>query len=160
MIRRDISLYAKQISRKIPVLIIIGPRQSGKTTLVKELFKNHTYINLENPVSREFAINDPTGFIEQYGEKIIIDEIQYAPELLSYIQDIADKKMKNGLYILTGSQNLLLSSAISQSLAGRSVLLTLLPLSMNELSESKISIKNFDDLIYKGILPEIVLFKN
>ena len=95
-------------SRKFPVIAITGPRQSGKTTLVKSIFSGYSYVNLEETDKRQFALDDPKGFLNQYGGKLIIDEAQYVPELFSYIQVYADDKSEMGRYILTGSQNFLL----------------------------------------------------
>ncbi len=137
------------------VITIMGPRQSGKSTLVKNLFPNYTYISLENINHREFAQNDPSGFVKQYSYPLIIDEAQYAPLLFSSIQIMADDVGKNGMYFLTGSQNFLLLEKISQSLAGRTGTYHLLPFSISELEETKYAFKNYENYILSGFYPRI-----
>lgn len=153
--KRDLSSTFKRYS-KFPVIAIIGPRQSGKTTLVKHYFKNHAYLNLENPELRAFALEDPNRFLNEYenGHGIIIDEFQYAPQLLSYIQIIADEKKRLGYFVLTGSQNFLVNQSITQSLAGRVGILTLLPLSLHELMTNHL-IDDVDQTILKGSYPRV-----
>jgi len=155
MVKREISNRVLELSKKMPVLAITGPRQSGKTTLVKNVFPNYKYINLENPENLDYALSDPVGFLNTFGTNIIIDEVQYAPKLFSYIQTIVDEKKENGLYILTGSQNFLLHSKISQSLAGRVIIFSLLPFSFNELKGTKYEIKKLSEQIIKGFYPRI-----
>ncbi len=152
MIKRNISGTILNAKEKMPVLVITGPRQSGKTTLVKSLFPEYSYSNLEFPDVRMFAKNDPRGFLENFKDGIIIDEIQYVPELLSYIQGFADESKLYGKFIITGSQNLYLMQSVSQSLAGRAAVFNLLPFSINELNN-----ENFDfyEYIYKGFYPPI-----
>lgn len=142
---------------KFPVVGIFGPRQSGKTTLCKNMFKNHVYLNFENPETLEFATNDPKGFLKKYENEygIIIDEFQHFPQLLSYIQLEADEKNRPGYFILTGSQNFLMNVAVSQSLAGRIGILTLLPLSINECSQNSLLSNNVNEMIVKGFYPRI-----
>lgn len=155
MITRIISNRLLALSKKIPILTITGPRQSGKTTLAKMTFPDYRYISLENPDNLDFALSDPKGFLNTYGQKIIIDEAQYAPKLFSYIQTIVDEKKENGLYILTGSQNFLLHAKISQSLAGRVIIFNLLPFSYDELKNTKYKINKLSELIVKGFYPRI-----
>ncbi len=134
MIPRALTPVLKRAARRFPVVTLTGPRQSGKTTLVKKVFQNYTYVSLETPDEREFALEDPKGFLGRFEGPVILDEIQRAPDLFSYIQVLVDRKEgKPGLYILTGSQNFLLMEKISQSLAGRCAVLHLLPFSMAEL---------------------------
>ena len=154
IIKRNMQKELKSLSKQYPIITVMGPRQSGKTTLVKTTFPNHEYYNLENPDIREMAINDPRGFLDK-NNKMILDEIQKTPELLSYIQSIVDIKNLPGQYILTGSHNLLLMKSISQSLAGRTALLYLLPLSFSELN--KLSKKHFktNNYILNGFFPRI-----
>jgi len=140
-----------QLFSKFPVLAILGPRQSGKTTLAQSTFPNFPYVNLEDLTFRDFAIKDPKGFIESFPDRIIIDEIQYAPNLLSYIQLYSDQKNKPGLYVITGSQQFLLNEKISQSLAGRAAITTLLPLSIKELKPKD----NIWDIAQKGFYPRL-----
>ncbi|MFQ6610762.1 MAG: ATP-binding protein, partial [Fidelibacterota bacterium] len=114
----------------MPVIAITGPRQSGKTTLVKNTFPGFPYLTLEDLEVREFAQSDPKGFLSQHSKGVILDEIQYVPELFSYIQIIVDERQKNGLFIITGSQNFSFLATVSQSLAGRVFLYELLPFSL------------------------------
>jgi len=157
MIKRAIAKKILEYYKQYPIISLIGPRQSGKTTLVKYIFPNKPYINLEDIENREFALSDPKGFLAQYEDGLIIDEIQRVPELMSYIQVIADKKKKNGLYVLTGSQNFLLMESVSQSLAGRVAVFKLLPLSMAELFSAKIKFNKTeaDNLLFKGFYPKL-----
>ena len=152
MLKRDIALKLSQMATKFPVIAITGPRQSGKTTLCKLLFKNYRYVSLENPDMRQFAQSDPRGFLDEYNNKVIIDEVQNVPELFSYIQGIVDESGKTGQYILTGSQNFLLLQKISQTLAGRIYIHHLLPFSYSELK-----LKNTDQFyhIFNGGYPRI-----
>lgn len=157
MINRDISYKLSEISKQVPVVTIIGPRQSGKTTLVKECFKEYNYINLEDPMNRMLAKEDYIGFFETYKEPLIIDEVQRVPEILSAIQVMVDEdKEKNGRFILTGSHQPSLQKGIAQSLAGRTSILTLLPLSMNELDKEGI-LKDLstDKLLITGFMLEL-----
>ena len=156
MIERNIKNIILKHSKKYPVLALIGPRQSGKTTLIKNIFPNKEYVNLEDIEIREFALNDPKGFLNQYKNGLIIDEVQRAPKLFSYIQVIVDEKKKSGMFILTGSQNFLLMKNISQSLAGRIVIFNLLPLSSLELSKQKsFNKKSIDEILYQGFYPKL-----
>ena len=155
MIKRIISKRLLSLSKKIPVISITGPRQSGKTTLAKSAFPNYNYVSLENPDNLDFALSDPKGFLNNYGTKLIIDEAQYAPKLFSYIQTIVDEKGKNGLFVLTGSQNFLLNAGISQSLAGRVLIFNLLPFSYDELRSTEYNIENLSELLVKGFYPRI-----
>lgn len=155
MIERDASKVLLRFSQQYPVVTITGPRQSGKTTLVKHLFKNKPYFNLEQISHFEFASNDPEGFIAQMKDGGIIDEIQRVPKLLNQIQAVVDEKKKNGFFILTGSSQFELLSGVSQSLAGRSALFTLLPLSLNELKKAGMNFSNSLN-IYQGFMPRII----
>jgi predicted AAA+ superfamily ATPase len=132
----------------------MGPRQSGKTTLVKNLCKNYPYINLEEPDIREIADRDPRAILNKYPDGLIIDEIQNVPSLLSYIQAIVDEKQREGMYVLTGSHQLELHAALSQSLAGRTSILQLLPLSLVELQEAGFSLST-NELMLNGFYPRI-----
>jgi uncharacterized protein len=154
MFKRQLAKELKKIAKDYPVVTVIGPRQSGKTTLVQHEFPKKSYVNLENPDTRRLALEDSRGFLELYPQGAILDEIQRAPELLSYIQTIVDKKDRKGLFILTGSHQFELQHAISQSLAGRTALLTLLPMSMDELSNAGIDL-SLDDLLLKGGYPRV-----
>ena len=123
----------RECAREYPVVTVLGPRQSGKTTLVKMVFPNKPYITLEDPDVRRIAAEDPRGFFDTIPDGAIIDEVQRLPDILSYIQGIVDKNDCAGQYILTGSHQQLLHQNISQTLAGRTALLTLLPFSIAEL---------------------------
>lgn len=134
MIRRHLEARLVQAADSYRVVSITGPRQSGKTTLVRQLFKDMRYVSLENPQEQEFALTDPQGFLSQFTERVILDEVQRVPKLFSYIQGIVDESKKKGQFILTGSQNFLLMEKVSQSLAGRCAVLHLLPFSQGELA--------------------------
>ncbi|HLX52470.1 MAG TPA: AAA family ATPase, partial [Aquella sp.] len=152
---REITNELLDVAKKYPVVTLIGPRQSGKTTLVRDTFPNLEYVNLEAPDIRAFAESDPRAFLNNHMSKgVILDEIQRVPELLSYIQVIVDEKKEFGKFILTGSHQLMLHQAISQSLAGRTALLTLLPMTLNELSDAKFNL-NVDQYILNGFYPRI-----
>ena len=153
MITRFIEKKLSEMATKFPVIVVTGPRQSGKTTLCKKLFKSYAYVTLENPDFREYAESDPRGFIEEYSDRVIIDEIQNVPSLFSYIQGVVDERDKTGQYILTGSQNFLLLEKISQTLAGRAYIYHLLPFSYPEIStDNKVSLLSN---MYKGGYPRI-----
>ena len=154
MIIREISDYLLKLAGKYPVITITGPRQSGKTTLAKEAFKNKAYINLEAMDSREFARSDPRGFLKRIPEGAILDEIQRVPELVSYIQEIVDEEKINGMFILTGSQQFEFTNSINQSLAGRTALLKLLPFSLTEVDKNY-GYANIEEILYTGFYPRI-----
>ncbi len=141
-------------SQHYPVTTVLGPRQSGKSTLVRMTFPDKPYANMENPDDRRLALTDPRGFLSQYANGAIVDEVQQTPELLSYIQTMVDEKQENGMFILTGSHQPLLHQAISQSLAGRTALLTLLPLSMEEMKPMNLDF-SVDDYLLSGGYPRI-----
>lgn len=140
---------------KFPILGITGPRQSGKTTLLKHLFNNYKYISLENPDIRSFALDDPKGFLKKYGTNVILDEVQRVPELFSYIQTIVDESGKMGQFILSGSQNFHLLNSITQTLAGRIALFKLLPLDFKELKKEKLLVPSYSEACVKGFYPAI-----
>ena len=131
-IERQIATAVKEAATKLPVITIVGPRQSGKTTLAKVLFPDKPYRTLEHPRTYENARRDPEAFLAELPDGAILDEVQRAPDLLSYIQCIVDEKGTNGLFVLTGSSNLLLMKNVSQTLAGRCAIFTLLPFSLVE----------------------------
>lgn len=157
MYRRKLAPAIQRLASKFPVLSITGPRQSGKTTIVKELFKSHNYVLLEHVDEREYAQNDPRGFLKKYRNDygLIIDEVQYAPQLLSYIQGIVDEENKPGYFILTGSQDFSVNAAITQSLAGRVGIIILLPLSIHELEENDLLPTSLDEAIFLGGYPRL-----
>ncbi|MDR2206415.1 MAG: ATP-binding protein [Flavobacteriaceae bacterium] len=155
MIQRKIIENIKLMAKKMPIISITGPRQSGKTTVAKMCFPNYDYANLENPDTLENAKSDPRSFLTGHKYGLIIDEIQLFPELFSYIQTISDDRNNTGEFILTGSQNFLLSAKISQSLAGRVFVTHLLPLSFSELSEADFPMNHPSEYIFKGFYPRI-----
>ena len=154
MIRRDIEAALLKAAKTHPVVTVFGPRQSGKTTLVRSAFPKYRYVNLENPKDRRLAMDDPEAFFAHYGSPLVIDEVQRVPELLSWIQVRVDESRRKGEYVLTGSHQPLLKEKVSQSLAGRTALITLLPFSIAELRRAKVAIRR-DELLYRGFLPRI-----
>lgn len=155
MISRSAIVKLAQLSKTFKVVSVTGPRQSGKTTLVRSLFSDKPYVSLENPDARNFAINDPRGFLDTYSKGAILDEIQRTPELFSYLQEILDNTKQKGMFILTGSNNFLLQQSISQTLSGRIGSLTLLPFSIQELASGKIITVSDDDLMINGFYPPV-----
>lgn len=137
MIPRRITGKLKQSARNYPVVTVTGPRQSGKTTLVKSVFKQYDYVSLENPEQRALCLDDPIGFLRQFKGPVILDEVQRTPDIFSYIQGVVDEKDKPGQFILTGSQNFLLLETVTQTLAGRCAVLHLHPFSFDELNGRK-----------------------
>ena len=154
LVNRSIETVLQVLSTKYPVVTITGPRQSGKTTLCKKVFANKPYANLETPDIRQFAMDDPRGFLAQYPDGAILDEIQRAPDLVSYLQPMVDEDQREGLFILTGSQQLEVSNTVNQSLAGRTALLKLLPFSIEEI-QSTFPLPDIDNLLYQGFYPRI-----
>jgi uncharacterized protein len=154
MIPREIAPHLLDCFEKYPVVTLTGPRQSGKTTLVRELFKAKPYANLEHPGTREFAQSDPEAFLGQFKAGAVLDEIQRVPALTSYIQVIVDERRKNGLFVLTGSHQFSLREAVNQSLAGRTAILRLLPLSLVELGHQT-TYSDLDELLWRGLYPRV-----
>ena len=154
MIEREITCCLVALFEQYPFVTVTGPRQSGKTTLCRAAFPDLEYVNLEAPDRREFAQSDPRGFLSRLGEGAVLDEIQRVPELLSYLQVLADEAQRNSLFVLTGSEQFRLSEAIGQSLAGRTALLRLLPFSITELRQAGVS-DGVDDVLYSGFYPRI-----
>lgn len=155
MIKRKLTHELLILITEYPVVTILGPRQAGKTTLAMTSLEGYEYINLEVPETRQFAQSDPKAFLAQFSGPVIIDEIQRVPDLLSYLQDIVDRNKKNGQFILTGSHQLELREAVSQSLAGRTALLNLLPFSISELHAESITFENYEEYCFRGFLPRI-----
>jgi predicted AAA+ superfamily ATPase len=153
MIDRKAKVKVLAMAQKFPVLVFTGPRQSGKTTLAKITFPEYRYVSLENPENLGFALNDPKGFLEIYDKYVIIDEVQNAPELFSYIQQIVDDSGLCGHYILSGSQNFLLLEKITQTLAGRIYLMELLPLSHSEINQIKET--SIEEELFSGSYPRL-----
>jgi uncharacterized protein len=155
MINRHLSEILTSISKKMPVITLTGPRQSGKTTLVKQCFSDFTYLNLEETDKKEIALTDPRLFFEIYKGNLIIDEAQNVPDIFSWVQVIVDSGKGDRKFVLTGSQNFLLLERISQSLAGRTAILNLFPFSMEELKNTPFELKNYKDYIFKGFYPRL-----
>ena len=154
MIPRTLEAELKSAFQHYPVVTLTGPRQSGKTTICQKCFPDLPYFNLEFPDVRTIAQDDPRGFLSQCEDGAIIDEIQRVPELTSYIQGIVDEKKKNSLFVLTGSEQLMVSQTVSQSLAGRTAVLRLLPFSLEELYEYREN-SSIRDFVHSGFLPRI-----
>jgi len=155
MIKRELQSTIIDMAKKMPIISITGPRQSGKTTLAKVCFPDYDYYNLENPSILERAKMDPQSFLTRHSKGIIIDEVQLFPELFSYIQVISDENKKDGEFILTGSQNFLLLQKIAQSLAGRVYITHLLPLSVSELKNTNYWQEDSNHYLFNGFYPRI-----
>lgn len=153
MFKRILATQLLASAKGFPIVAIVGPRQSGKTTLAKMAFPKYQYVSLENIDNRTFAEEDPRGFLQQYDSQVILDEVQNTPTLFSFLQQIVDEAQQPGQYILTGSHHFLMLEKITQSLAGRVALLTLLPLSMQELDAANALPKDANELIFKGGYP-------
>ncbi len=137
MIPRALAPVLRKAAARYPAVTVTGPRQSGKTTLVRSVFGRYAYVSLEAPDDRAFALEDPRGFLAQFKKPVVLDEVQRTPDLFSYIQTIVDEKNRPGQFILTGSQNFLLMERVAQSLAGRCAVLHLLPFSLTELGRRR-----------------------
>lgn len=171
MIERTLANKLKKAATQYPVLSITGPRQSGKTTLTRMVFHDYEYVSLEDLENRSFAKEDPRGFLGQFKDNVILDEVQRTPALFSYIQTIVDGEDRPGRFILTGSQNFLLLNSVSQSLAGRCAIFHLLPFSLDELrktpsfppgeigfhlpDEPKAPDEELNSYLFKGLYPRI-----
>ena len=155
MIPRQAQQAATRLARGFPVVAITGPRQAGKTTLARDLFPQHAYVSLEDPEQRSFALEDPRGFLARFRGGVILDEVQRCPQLFSYLQGVVDERPVMGQFVLTGSQQFGLQSAISQSLAGRVGLLQLLPFSMAELAQAGRLPEDLDTLLLTGGYPPL-----
>ena len=155
MIPRVLGDKLKQAMTKFPVVALMGPRQSGKTTLAKHLFPELRYASLEDLDVQVFAKEDPRGFLRAYSAGAILDEAQRVPELFSYLQGVVDETNQPGQFLLTGSQNFLLHAKVSQSLAGRVYLARLLPLSLEELRLTEYAFEEYEEALYRGFYPRI-----
>ena len=155
MIERTLQGPVEAAAGRYPVLTVTGPRQSGKTTLARMTFPDLPYASLETPSEREFATEDPLGFLARFPAGAVLDEIQRAPLLLSYMQGIVDEDPAPGRFVLTGSQNLALLEGVSQSLAGRTALLELLPLELTELRRFDRPAPDLDTVLWQGGYPRI-----
>jgi predicted AAA+ superfamily ATPase len=155
MITRIASEEVKILASQFKAIAIVGPRQSGKTTLARAVFPDKKYVSLENLDNRQFAMEDTRGFLQQYADGAIFDEAQRVPELFSYLQQVLDEDSEKGKFILTGSNNFLLQENISQSLAGRIGYLYLLPFSTEEIAMITNQDQTIEEAIYKGGYPPI-----
>ena len=155
MIPRDITDKLRYLAAKYPVVALTGARQTGKSTLLKSCFPTYRYVTLEDMDIRRQAVEDPRGFLSNFGTRVIIDEAQYAPDLFSYIQTKVDDENAVGIYLLSGSQNFLLMQSITQSLAGRTALLKLAPFSIPELKRASLLPATLNDWLFTGGYPRI-----
>ena len=171
MIRRTLEPRLRRAADMYPVVTLTGPRQSGKTTLARHTFPEHDYVSLEEPDQQSFAREDPRGFLDQFPDKAVLDEVQRVPTLFSYIQTLVDSEDKPGRFILTGSQNFLLLQTISQTLAGRCAILHLMPFSLSELEgreslgiekigmklprKDRLSERSLMETLFQGFYPRI-----
>lgn len=153
MITRSIQGRLEEYARQFRAVSITGPRQAGKSTLAMKTFPDYEYISFEEPDVRATALDDPRGFLDEHPRHAIFDEVQRVPELFSYLQGAIDRENEPGQYILSGSQNFLLTKGISQSLAGRVGVLNLLPCSYSELKESGVKLENINEYIFRGGYP-------
>ena len=153
LIPRRLTKHLEELSLYFPIISLTGPRQAGKTTLLKHLFRDYTYISLEDPDKQSRAMEDPRSFLLQYKNQVIFDEAQRVPELFSYLQTAVDEHRTPGRYILSGSQNFLLRQNITQSLAGRAGIARLFPLDINEIQSSKEYSYDYETAIYNGFYP-------
>lgn len=155
VIQRLAKVKLQDLASKFKAVAITGARQSGKTTLVKQVFKNKPYLSLENTDTRKYALEDPRGFLALYPDGAVLDEVQRTPELFSYLQEILDNSKTKGLFILSGSNNFLLQQSISQTLAGRVGYIHLMPFSIAELQKAKLLPVSDDELMIKGFYPPV-----
>lgn len=155
MVLRNAEKKLLELSQVFKAVAVIGPRQSGKTTLIRNLFTDKPYVSLENPDVRQFALDDPKGFLSNYPDGAILDEVQRVPLLFSYLQEILDNSSEKGLYVLSGSNNFLLQETISQTLAGRVAYFNLLPFSFNELNKANIAPDTTNEILFKGFYPPV-----
>jgi len=155
LIKRNITKELHLLLQEYPIVTVLGPRQAGKTTLVQHELPDYAYVSLEDPDERMLAAEDPRAFLRRFPDNTIFDEVQRVPTLLSYLQGIVDKEQKNGRFVLTGSHQLELRAAVAQSLAGRTGLLHLLPLSIEELRQAGLTFDGFEDYVVHGFLPRV-----
>ena len=156
-IERDLEKPIRAGAKQVPVVAVVGPRQSGKSTLIKKMFKDFVYLDMQDADIFDFASNDPKGFLNSYKNEagVIIDEAQYAPQLFAQLKVEVDRNPRPGYYIVSGSQNFLLHEKISESLAGRVYFNTLLPLSIQELKQAGLLVDRVEGQIQKGFYPRV-----
>lgn len=155
IVQREIVGAMKQMAGKYPIIALTGPRQSGKTTLLKAMFPDYRYVNLENPDTRNFAETDPRSFLKQYDKYVIFDEVQRVPHLFSYIQSVVDDSGLMGQFVFSGSQNFHLMRNITQSLAGRVAIFRLFPFDFQELENAGMLQAEYTEYLIKGFYPAI-----
>lgn len=155
MIRRLAETALNRLASGYPIITITGPRQSGKTTLVQASFPDKSYASLEDPDNREFAEEDPKGFLARFPDGAILDEVQRCPELFSWLQGVVDADGRMGLFVLTGSQQFGLFSGVTQSLAGRAGRVQLLPFSLSEITSAGLAPESLDEMLFNGLYPPL-----
>ena len=155
MVTRDIQHELEACAREYPVITLTGPRQAGKTTLARMAFPGLRYVSVEQPVVREEFHSDPLGFLRRYADGAVFDEVQHVPDLLSYLQVEVDERPESGRFVLTGSQHFGLSARVSQSLAGRTAVLELLPFSVSELVRGGFLADTLDEALWAGAYPPV-----
>jgi predicted AAA+ superfamily ATPase len=155
MIPRNAAETCRSLAEGYPIVALTGPRQSGKTTLVRAVFPEKPYVSFEDPDKLESALNDPRGFLARFPEGAVIDEAQRFPKLFSYLQSLVDDRKKMGMFILTGSQQFGLLTGIGQSLAGRAALVQLLPFSLDEATNGGLALGSLPDVLFRGLYPPI-----
>ena len=155
MITRTLDPHARRLAGQYPVVTLTGPRQSGKTTFARAAFPQLAYVSLESPAERDFATHDPVGFLSRFGQGVILDEVHRAPDLPSYIQGMVDEDPTPGRFILTGSHNFLLLGSVTQSMAGRTTLIDLLPLDLEEIRRFPDPPGELDGVLQSGGYPRI-----
>ena len=153
-IPRQVSHHIRELARYFPVLSLTGPRQAGKTTLLRQLFTDYRYVSFEDVNFRDQFTSDPNGFLDLYDENVIFDEAQRVPDLFSYLQTRVDENRSPARFVLSGSQNFLLLRNITQSLAGRVGIVRLFPFDFKELKAVGLLAKTPAEAIYRGFYPE------
>jgi predicted AAA+ superfamily ATPase len=156
MLKRDIEAICRKDLETFPIVTLTGPRQSGKSTLLRLMVPEWRYVNLEDPSQLDFASEDPKGFLNTFSDRVLIDEVQRVPQLLSYLQVEVDRERRPGRFVLSGSNNLLLLESVSQSLAGRTSIRNLLPFSYQELAAHQQAFSTVEDAIFYGSYPPVV----
>ena len=153
MLKRNLAEYVQKVASFYPTVTLVGPRQSGKTTLARTLFPNHLYCNLEAEDTLALAKADPRTFLRMGRENMVIDEVQRFPELLTYVQEMVDENKRKGQFVLTGSHQPMLNAAVSESLSGRTGICELLPLAFDELRSAGLLLASRDEFLWSGFMP-------